>query len=60
MTELLIYSGHLCYESTLFFINNTCIGAVSGNDGEWRHEWFNPIFKKINISITPLKDLNPE
>lgn len=29
----------------------TLVGIVHGNDGEWRHEYFNPILKHFDLKV---------
>lgn len=43
---------HLSY-STVFvdFEDETFLGSVHENDGDWRDEYFNPIFEGLGIKI---------
>lgn len=45
---------HLSF-STVFvdFENELFLGSVHENDGEWRDEYFNPIFESLDIKIRP-------
>lgn len=55
-----IYSGYCSYTySTLFLDGNlNYMGSIHENDGEWRHEYFNPIFGKVGIDIIRINKLD--
>lgn len=53
--KMLVYHND---ESQLYFDGDVCVGAVSGNDGDWRHEYFNPIVAKFGLVVEDIEELN--
>lgn len=50
---------HLVYSNV--FVNmdtGEFLGSVHENDGEWRDEYFNPIFEGLGIKIKPVNILD--
>jgi hypothetical protein len=44
-------------ECTIFLDgSDNLLGIVEGNDGQWRGEYFNPIFSKIKIDIIDINE----
>lgn len=41
------------YGEGCMFTNDSgnILGIVDGNDGNWRHEYFNPVFAEAGVSI---------
>lgn len=53
-----VYYGDEWSESALFFKGDVCVGFISGNDADWRHEYFNPIVKLFGLEVKNLDKLN--
>jgi hypothetical protein len=52
MKKLEIYADDEKFgECDIFLYNNKVIGVVYGNDGDYREEYFNPIFKAVGINV---------
>lgn len=54
---------HLNYSTIFVDLNEgEFLGSVHENDGEWRDEYFNPIFEDLGIKIKPknYSDLSDE
>lgn len=44
--------NYSAWENTFFFDGDTIVSAVSGNDAEWRHEYFDPILKHFGLEVS--------
>lgn len=58
MKKLGVYYIETYGEAQLFFNGDECMGAVSSNDADWRHEYFNPIMKLMGLEVVCLNKLN--
>ena len=51
MSQRLLIKWNDATYSTVFVSDEEVIGSVHENDGDWRNEYFDPIFRKLGIKI---------
>ena len=56
--KMTVYYGDEWSEGRLFFKGDECVGYISGNDADWRHEYFDPIVKLFGLEVESLDKLN--
>ena len=44
----------------VFDENDNLIGSWYSNDGEWRHEYFNPVLAKVDVNVAHEVDNHEE